>query len=354
MRTSVRSNLLRAVSLAVVVALLAVLPWLAGGFRLYQFTLVAIYATVILGLNILTGYNGQFSLGHGALFLIGNYVTAAMIVHWNVPYWATLPAAGIITGLVAFLVGFPALRLSGLYLALATLGLSVAMPQIFTKWTSLSGGVEGVVLQKPAAPFGLGLTSDQWLLYLAEIMALVLFLFAWSVLRSRVGRAFVAIRDNPIAAAASGVSLTRYKTLAFGISGFYAGTGGGLAALVVAYVAPNSYDLNFSITLVIGMVVGGAGTILGSILGAVVVEFLPNYAQKVAQAMPGLVYGVVLLLVMYFMPRGIAGFIYLARDKARSLARRLRGAPVGAPTPGEAVASRPGWEPGKEVATKEH
>ncbi len=305
------------------VALLLIIfpPWLAGGYRIFQFTFVVIYLIAILGLNIVTGYNGQFSLGHGAFFAVGAYVTGALMFHAGAPYWATIPLAGLTAGVVGFLFAIPALRLSGLYLALATLALAISVPQILKKWESVTGGVQGLVLTKPHSPIG-ALTSDQWLFYFTAVVALALYIAAWVVLRSSVGRAFVAIRDNEVAAEAAGIPIARFKTLAFGMSAFYAGVAGSLSAFVVAYVAPDSFDFLLSLNLVVGMVVGGTGTIVGPALGAVFIEFLPSYSQDVSRAAPGVVEGVVLVLFMYLMPTGVAGFVATAGRKALSLVRR--------------------------------
>ncbi|MHB8376785.1 MAG: branched-chain amino acid ABC transporter permease [Dehalococcoidia bacterium] len=306
--------------LGVALLLIVVPPWMAGGYRLFQFTFVVIYLIAILGLNIVTGYNGQFSLGHGAFYAVGAYVTGGLMYHAGTPYWATIPLAGLTAGVIGFLFAIPALRLSGLYLALATLALAISVPQILKKWESVTGGVQGLVLTRPHSPIG-ALTSDQWLFYFTGVVALVLYIAAWILLRSSVGRAFVAIRDNEVAAEAAGIPIARYKTLAFGISAFYAGIAGSLSAFVVAYVAPDSFDFLLSLNLVVGMVVGGAGTILGPALGAVFIEFLPSYSQDISKAAPGVVEGVVLVLFMYLMPTGVAGFLRIAGGKALSLVR---------------------------------
>ena len=183
------------------------LPFLVSNYRTFQFTLVLVYAIALLGLNILTGYNGQISLGHGAFYAIGAYVAAILMDQFGVPYWATVPVAGAVCLVVGFLFGLPALRLEGLYLALATFALGVAMPQLLKykhveKWT---GGVQGIVIVKPDAPFGLPLSPDQWLYFFTLAIAVVMFVLGWNLLRGRVGRALVAIRDHPIAAAAMGI-----------------------------------------------------------------------------------------------------------------------------------------------------
>ena len=298
-------------ALAVLIAVAVALPFFMSGFRLFQFTQVLIYAIALLGLNMLTGYNGQFSLGHGAFYGIGAYTTAIMIDRWSVPYGWTIVAAGIVCLVVGFLFGRPALRLEGLYLALATFSLALAVPQILKYFEHWTGGSQGIVLSKPSAPFGLRLTEDQWLYYLTLAVAIVLFVVAWNLLRGRVGRAIVAIRDNHIAAEAMGIDNGLYKSVVFGVSAAYTGVAGALSALAIAFVAPDSFNVFLSITLLTGIVIGGFATISGAIYGALFIQFVPNWAQDISKAAPWAIFGVFLIVFMYVMPRGIAGFLHL-------------------------------------------
>jgi branched-chain amino acid transport system permease protein len=299
-----------------VVALL--LPFPLSGFRLFQFTQVCVYAMVLLGLNLLTGYNGQISLGHGAFYALGAYTTAIMIDRWGVAYGWTIPAAGLVCFVVGFLFGIPALRLEGLHLALATFALALAVPQILKYFDSWTGGSQGIVLSKPKAPWGLPLSRDQWLYYLALSVLLLLFVLTWNLLRSRPGRAIVAIRDNPIAARAMGINTALYKSLTFGVSACYTGVAGSLGGLAVAFVAPDSFNVFLSITFLVGIVIGGLASVSGTIFGALFIQFVPNYAQEISKAAPWAIYGVFLIAFMYVMPDGVAGFL-------RRVARRLGG-----------------------------
>ena len=231
-----RSWTLTVAGLGLIVAL--VLPFTLSNFRLFQFSQVYIYAMALLGLNILTGYNGQISLGHGAFYAVGAYTTAVMIDQWNVPYGWTIPAAGLVCLVVGFLFGIPALRLEGLYLALATFALALAVPQILKYFEHWTGGSQGIVLSKPKAPWGLKLNPDQWLYFLCLGLLVLSFILASNLLRGRTGRAIVAIRDNPIAAQSMGVNTALYKSLTFGVSAAYTGVAGALSAVTVAYVAP--------------------------------------------------------------------------------------------------------------------
>jgi branched-chain amino acid transport system permease protein len=305
-----RKNL---ILLAVLLAVVCALPFLVTNYRTFQLTLVMIYAIALLGLNILTGYNGQISLGHGAFYAIGAYSAAVLMDKFGVPYWLTIPAAGAVCLLAGFLFGLPALRLEGLYLALATFALGVTMPQLLKyhhleKWT---GGVQGIVIAKPEAPFGLPLNADQWLYFFTLAVAIVMFLLAWNLLRGRVGRALVAIRDHHIAAEAMGVNNALYKSLAFGVSAMYTGVAGALGAIAVQFVAPDSFNVFLSIIFLVGIVVGGLASISGAIYGALFIQFIPNVADEVSKAAPWAIFGVIMIAFVYLMPAGVAGAVRL-------------------------------------------
>ena len=310
--SSLSVRYLPAVGLVALLAIAVALPFTISNFRLFQFSQVLIYAVALLGLNMLTGYNGQISLGHGAFYAIGAYSSAIMIDRWAIHYFWTIPAAGLICLVVGFLFGRPALRLEGLYLALATFALALSVPQILKYFEHWTGGSQGIVLSKPKAPLGLPLNEDQWLYLLTLAVALIGFALAQNLLGGRVGRAIVAIRDNHIAAEAMGVDSALYKSLVFGVSAAYTGVAGALSAVVVAYVAPDSFDIFLSITLLTGIVIGGLATISGAIFGALFIQFVPNWAQDISKAAPWAIFGVFLILFMYVMPNGIAGFFRLA------------------------------------------
>jgi len=310
-RAGASGRSLRLGAVAAVLVIAAALPLFVSGFRLFQFTQVLIYAIALLGLNLLTGYNGQFSLGHGAFYGIGAYTSAIMVDRWGIGYGWTIPAAGLVCLIVGFLFGRPALRLEGLYLALATFSLALAVPQILKYFEDWTGGSQGIVLSKPKAPLHLPLTEDQWLYFLTLGVTVVLFVLAANLLAGRTGRAIVAIRDNHIAAEAMGVNNALYKSVTFGVSAAYTGIAGALSAIVVAYVAPDSFDVFLSITLLTGIVIGGFGTISGPIYGALFIQFVPNWAQDISKAAPWAIFGLFLIGFMYVMPRGIAGFLQL-------------------------------------------
>jgi branched-chain amino acid transport system permease protein len=300
-----------AATLALALASACLLPFVMSNFRLFQFTQVYIYAIALLGLNILTGYNGQISIGHGAFWAIGAYTTAIMIDRWGIGYGWTIPTAGLLCLVVGFLFGLPALRLEGLYLALATFALALSVPQILKYFEHWTGGSQGIVLSKPKAPLALPINEDQWLYFLTLGVTLVLFGLARNLLRGRTGRAIVAIRDNHIAAEAMGVNNALYKSVVFGVSAAYTGIAGALSAVAIAFVAPDSFNIFLSITLLTGIVIGGLATISGAIFGALFVQFVPNWAQDISKAAPWAIFGVFLIGFMYVMPHGIAGFLRL-------------------------------------------
>jgi branched-chain amino acid transport system permease protein len=300
--------------LALVLAMAA--PFVLASYHLYQLTEVLIYAIALVGLNLLTGYNGQISLGHGAFFAIGGYGVAILTTKLGAPYWAALPIAGVICFAAGFLFGFPALKLGGLYLALATFALAVAAPQMlsykgFDAWT---GGAQGLQLAKVKPPTWAHVSADTWTYVVALIVAILLFSFALNLVGGRIGRALIAIRDHAIAAETMGINAPLYKTTAFGLSALYAGVAGGLSALAVGFVSPESFTLPLSLAFLVGIVVGGLASIGGAIFGAFFIVYVPNYADQLsvqfgesAKALPGAIYGLLLIAIMAAAPSGVQG-----------------------------------------------
>lgn len=307
---------------ALVAVLLVGLAFVAKGYQLFQATMVLAYAIALLGLNMLTGYNGQISLGHGAFFALGAYVTGILMEHALWPYWATIPAAGVVCLAVGYLFGRPALKLEGLYLALATFALGVAMPQLlkYKHLEAWTGGVQGIVLIKPDAPWGLPLNPDQWLYFFSLVVTALMFVLAHNLLQSGTGRAMRAIRDHAMAAEAMGVDNRHYKSMSFGVSAAYTGVGGALGAIAVQFVSPDSFTLFLSISLLVGIVVGGVGTLWGALYGAVFIMFVPDMAEKVSKAAPWAVYGAVLIAFMFVMPGGVVGLLRRIETAWRSRA----------------------------------
>src|SRR3954465_241182 len=311
------------ITVLVFVAVACALPFVVGNYRTFQLTLVLVYAIALLGLNILTGYNGQISLGHGAFYALGAYCTAVLMDRFGVPDWATVPAAGAVCLVAGFLFGLPALRLEGLYLALATFALGVSMPPILKShlletWT---GGVQGITIIKPDPPAflaaaGVKLNGDQWLYFFTLAVAIVFFVIGWNLISGRIGRALIAIRDHPTAAEAMGIHTALYKSLAFGVSAMYTGAAGALGAIAVQFVAPDSFTVFLSISFLVGIVVGGLASLSGALYGALFIQFVPNIADELSKAAPWAVFGLFLLGFVYLMPTGVAGAL-------RSLRARL-------------------------------
>ena len=330
----------RALGIALWVAVVAVIlvayafaPRLVSDFHSRDLAEAGIFFIAIVGLNLLTGYTGQISLGHGALMAVGGYTTAALMVHehWH-DVW-TIPLAGLTAGFVGFLIGLPALRLSGLYLAMATFAFAVAMPSLLRKFSGLTGGGQGLRMLEDAplqitglsgtvTIFGHSMTQNHFLYYLAWGIGLVGFLIAWLLVRSRVGRTFRAVRDSEVAATSAGINLAWTKTFAFAISGVYAGVAGGLLATQNQIVNPLTFTFLLSIVLLVGTVVGGLGSLPGMVVGAFFVEYLPDVSTHVSTApgVPDFVYGAAIVVVMILLPTGVGG---LLKRVARPLTTRL-------------------------------
>jgi len=314
----------------VLIALAAALPFALSNYHVFELTIVMIYAIAVLGLNILTGYNGQISLGHGGFFAAGAYTAAILMHRYGVPYWATLPPAAVVCFVLGVLFGWPALRFEGPYLALVTLAMAVAMPQLLKYFDNWTGGQQGISLVKPLPPPWVPLDRDRWL-YLVVLAALVIAMrLAANLLHGRTGRALVAIRDHPIAAAAMGIDIAHYKTFAFGASTMLTGVAGALSAIVIGFVAPEGFGLFLSLSLLVGAAVGGIVTISGAIVGGLFIHFVPNIANDISDAAPWAIYGLAMLLFMYAMPRGVVGSVapamarLMGRVAASSNARKQR------------------------------
>lgn len=288
------------------------LPFLFEGFTVFQLTRALIYAIAILGLNLLTGFNGQFSLGHSAFFAIGAYTTAIMMDRWEVAYyWTILPAAAVCF-VAGFLFGLPALRLEGLYLALATFALATATPQIlkYEPVAKFTGGVQGLDVFPDDSPVSF-LSNDQWWYYFTLVVALIAFLVAWNLVRGRTGRAMIAIRDNPIASKTMGINTALYKSLTFGVSAAFTGVAGALEAIVIQFVAPDSFTFLLAVSFLVGLVVGGIGSIPGAIFGGLFILLIPNWADQISQGLSWAIYGLFLIGAVYVMPAGAAGLVRL-------------------------------------------
>ena len=298
------------------ILVLFALPSCTGGYMTYVFDIIMINIIVTVGLNILLGSAGQISLGHAAFFAIGAYSSVILNDQAGLPFLLALFLAGVITTLSGLIVGIPALRLKGLYLAIATMSFAFIIEEIIVRWTSLTQGLDGLTVPDPSIGPWI-LDTDQKKYYLILVVTIILLVMAKNILRSSIGRAFVALRDNDVAAETMGISLARYKIIAFGVSAFYTGIGGGLFAHLVGFISPENFNLMVSIGFIVMVIVGGPGSILGSILGAVLITFLPEGirifkdffpTQVVAEAgLQGLAYGAVMIGFIMFEPQGLHG-----------------------------------------------
>jgi branched-chain amino acid transport system permease protein len=315
---------------------LALLPLVGGktglisNFAFLQLSLMIVYAIAVLGLNLLTGFNGQISLGHGAFFAVGAYTAAILIDQSGWPFWATLPMAALACFVAGYLFGLPALRLEGHYLALATFALAVAVPQIlkYRHFEPFTKGVQGINIFKADPPFGLPLSGDQWMFLVVLAVAIVMFWAARNLLDSRIGRALRAIRDQPLAADTMGVNSSHYKAVTFGISALYTGVAGALHAIIFEFVSPDSFRFELSIAILVGAVVGGIASLPGAVIGGVFVQAIEKYADALTKKIsatvylplelqPWTIYGIALIILIYTMPTGIAGSLSSRRRRLK-------------------------------------
>ena len=309
---------------------LVVLPFLVGNYSLYIINLIAINAIVAIGLNILVGYTGQISLGHAGFFAIGAYTCVLLMVKAGVPFLLALPAAGFVSALFGFLLGLPALRLEGPYLAIATLGFGMAVTQVISHW-GYAGGHMGIVAPKMSVgPLVIQTGAQQYAVIMTATV--ILTVGAVNLMKTRVGRAFVAIRDSEIAAEAVGINISWFKTLAFAVSAFYTGVAGALMAFALEHVSTGSFNLILSITFLAMVIVGGLGSVMGSILGAALLTYLQLKLQIIQEApligpllvelsnryftpeglpnIQSIVFGAIMIAIVIFEPLGMHG-IYL-------------------------------------------
>jgi branched-chain amino acid transport system permease protein len=312
LRATVRTS----VPLLAITAVALAIPFVASGFQTLEVAYALIFAIAILGLNVLTGFSGQISLGHGAFVAIGAFTAAIGVKTMGWPYAVTIPLAALVCGVLGYGIGLAAGRLEGIYLGLATFALGVATPDVLKKQTSLTGGVKGITLPPITSPVAV-LGDDQFFYLLCLAIAAILFVLAANVLGERTGRAWRAVRDGELAAAAFGVNVGYYKTLAFAVSAAYAGVAGSLYGLATSFVSTDAFPFSLSIALLVGAVVGGIGTIGGALVGGLLTEFLPIYAQQLllpvnkdlANAAPGAVQGILLLVVLGVARGGVAGLL---------------------------------------------
>lgn len=280
-------------------------------YALYRFTQAGAFAIAVLGLNLLVGASGQLSIGHSAFFALGAYGVAILSGEGGLSVYLAFPLVGLGCFVAGCAFGWPALRLSGVHLLLATWALAVALPQLLhSSWLEpWTGGSMGIYIERPTPPAGMPLSEDQWWHLVTLVLLLILFPLARNLLNSRGGRALRAIRDHEDAARSCGINVARYKAIIFGISAGYAGIAGALFGVLTDFIAPNSYDVFFAMTLLACAVISGLGGIWTALLGGLLIEFLPDAASLVAGevAFPAAAYGVLLIAMVYLMPQGLAG-----------------------------------------------
>jgi branched-chain amino acid transport system permease protein len=339
-------RLLQVVGWAALAVAVVAVPFLFEEPRIVLFTQAAAFAVAILGLNLVTGFSGQISLGHSAFMGTGAYTTAILVAdhHWS--FFATIPMAALICFIVGVLIGIPALRLEGLYLAIATTGLAVIFPNLVNKLDSLTDGSNGKRLGRDTrilAPEWTGLDprddAHKFVYFVVVAIAGVLFLLARNMVRSRAGRALIALRDNPVGAEVSGIDLARYKVLAFGISAMYAGIAGSLFMFTQRVATASNFGLGRSIELVTGVVIGGLASLPGSVIGGLLVVFLPDWASDFSNGtLSGAIYGVLLIAIIAIHPGGVADLLRIVWRKVvrvvpRPPTRRTEPAPLVDVTP---------------------
>jgi branched-chain amino acid transport system permease protein len=300
---------------------LIVAPFATDPYVIYLINLSCVATVAALGLNLLTGFTGQISLGHAAFFAIGAYCTAILASDLRMPYWVCLPASGFFAAFTGLLVGIPCLRLKGLYLAMATMSFGVVVEYVVITWEGVTKGVRGIGIPTPKV-FGYPLDSNEKLYYFLLAATALAIVAATNLVRTRIGRAFIAIRDRDIAAEVMGVNLTKYKVMAFAIGSFYAGVAGGLYAYLMHYIHPEHFTFLLSVQYLAIIIVGGLGSILGSVFGAVFITIIPEFIKGLADlltlAIPALqdkyddgwniaAFGLLIMLFLIFEPKGLFG-----------------------------------------------
>lgn len=353
-------------SIVVLLAFLCAAPFVLNDFRTFQLANIGIWIVVAMGLNILTGYNGQISLGHGAFVALGAYTSALLMdsgeqmsfvdaTPW--PFWLTIIVAGLVTAFFGLLLGIPALRLSGPYLAIATLALAISFPVVMRKYDGFTEGSQGIRLTPLQPPDFLDGALDrmEWLYFLALLTAILMLLLAWSMLRGPLGRAFVAVRDSEVAAEAMGINVAGTKVTAFTISAFYAGVAGGLYTQVIGFVSPDAISIFQSINVLAAIVIGGLASILGSVIGGAALIFLPTDAPdlvgqipglnvEIVERAPGAIQGAIVILVVILLPSGVAGSLQRIRDlRLGEVLASVRATPAAALARASAARERWSW-----------
>jgi branched-chain amino acid transport system permease protein len=305
-----------AVTIAALIAL-SVLPIFLGKYSIFLLSMLAVYALVSIGLNLLMGFTGQIAAGHAGFLALGAYFTAILgtKVEW-MPCLVVLLLAGIFSGIIGFFLGIPILRLKGFYIAMATLAFGVVVSEIILQWSSLTNGDNG--LNVPVATIaGFAFDSDYKLFYLIVAVTIIMTYLAKNLVNGYIGRAFIALRESDVAARTIGIDLAKYKTIAFAVSAFYTGVAGGLFAYLITFLSPDAFTIELSIDFIAMIVIGGMGSILGSIIGAVILTGMQQILAGLLD-LQILIFGIALIVFMIFMPKGISGMIFDLKERFAS------------------------------------
>ncbi len=316
---------LRAIgTVGLAVLLLYVIPFAIPSYLVSQFATVLAFGIAIIGLNLVTGFGGAITLGHGAFVALGAYVSSILIVRYGWYPLATIPVAAVVCWVAGLCLGFPALRLQGLYLALGTLVLSITVPPLLKRFDTLTGGVQGLIVGNPSPPKWLPLDDSQWIYFVSLVLALIGYFVARRIVHGALGRALVATRDNMLVAAVMGVSRLNLTTATFAVSSLYAGVAGALYAMIVGFVSPDTFSVMLSLSLFVAAVVGGVTSLFGAFLGSLFIQFVPVWASDIDVALAGMVYGLSLILILLIVPDGLGGL-------CRRISEWVKGALYGRP-----------------------
>ena len=312
--------------------LFGIIPFISSAYILYVLNTVGIYAIAAIGLNLLIGYTGQISLGHGAFFGVGAYTAAILASRANIPFWLAVPAAGFMTAIIGIVFGLPSSRLKHLYLLIATLAGQFIIEYVLVQWDGLTGGAEGIIVPG-ASLFGMDLGNDREFFFIVYGCFVLMIWMAVNLVRTRFGRAFIAIRDNDRAAEGMGIPIFPYKLLSFAISSFYAGFAGALYAFYMMSITPEPFNLWLSIVFIAMIIIGGLGSISGSVFGSIFIialeeilshatEYLMNVGTSTGVAITiaplrEFVFGLVIILFIIFEPKGLAEVWRIIRSNFR-------------------------------------
>lgn len=304
-------------AIGVVLLLLVLAPVFVADYRIFQLTGVVTYAVAALGLNLITGYIGQVSLGHNAFFALGAYTALLSVTMGGLGYATSVVVAAVVSFIVGLLAGFPVQRLKGLYLVLITLILAVAVAPLIKHFKDYTGGSAGILLDRPMPPAWFKLGQDAWIYYFVLAFAVICFYLISNFVSGSTGRALAGVREGQLSASSMGVDVNRHKVLVFGIGSMLGGVGGALSTFAIGFIGPDSFTLMLSIGFLAAIVVGGLGTIAGALVAGLFLQFVPSWASDLGQALSGAVYGGILIACMFLMPKGIVGSLAALFGKRR-------------------------------------